>query len=190
MSKLTYEEILDKLIQKLPPKRFRHTLGVAYTATSLAMVYGVDVKKAEIAGLLHDCAKGCSFEEMLSFAKEHNMVLSDLEAASPNLLHAKVGGEMAKMLYGVEDDEIVDAILYHTTGRPGMSLMEKIVYIADYIEPLRDKQKRLNEIRKMAFVDIDKALLYILEDTMEYLKSTNTPIDTLTEKTYLYYKEN
>lgn len=187
---LSVEEIIDKLSHELPSKRYKHTLGVAYTATSLAMVHGCDMKKAEVAGLLHDCAKALSLDQMLEIAKEYNLILRDTEKVSPNLLHGKVGACLAKNMYGIEEEEILSAICFHTTGKPNMTLLEKIVYIADYIEPSRDKQKHLNEIRKMAFVDLDKALFMILDDTVSYLRTTDYVIDSLSEETYLFYKEN
>lgn len=170
-------------------KRFEHTLGVAYTAVALAMKYGVSLKDAELAGLLHDCAKCLSHEEKIAICKDNNIEMTDVEKRNPFLLHAKVGFFLAKTTYKVEDEDILNAILYHTTGRPEMSLLEKIVFIADYIEPGRDQAPNLTEIRKLAFEDIDKALLWILDDTLNYLKSGGGEIDPMTQTTYDYYKK-
>ena len=168
-------------------KRYEHTLGVAYTAAALAMRYGADVQSAWLAGLLHDCAKCLSDEKRLSICKKHHISMSDVEKRNPFLLHAKVGSFLAMDKYKVTDPDIINAILNHTTGRPGMSLLEKIVFIADYIEPGRKQAPNLEEVRKLAFIDLDKALVMILADTIEYVKSTGGEFDPMTEQTYEYY---
>lgn len=168
-------------------KRYEHTLGVAYTAAALAMRYGADVQSARLAGLLHDCAKCLSDEKRLSICKKHHISMSDVEKRNPFLLHAKVGSFLAMDKYKVTDPDIINAILNHTTGRPGMSLLEKIVFIADYIEPGRKQAPNLEKVRKLAFIDLDKALVMILADTIEYVKSTGGEFDPMTEQTYEYY---
>lgn len=168
-------------------KRYEHTLGVAYTATALAMRYEASLKNAELAGLLHDCAKCMSDEKKLTFCEKHNISVNDIERRCPSLLHAKVGSFLAMEEYHMEDTDIINAILNHTTGRPGMSLLEKIVFVADYIEPNRKQAPNLKEIRKLAFVDLDQALLKILSDTLVYLEETGSPFDPMTRKTYDYY---
>lgn len=168
-------------------KRYEHTLGVAYTAAALAMRYEAPILEAQIAGLLHDCAKCLSDEKKISICEKHNISMNDIERKNPFLLHAKVGSFLAMEEYHVADFDIINAILNHTTGRPGMSLLEKILFIADYIEPSRKQAPNLKEIRKLAFQDLDEALLYVLRDTLEYLKSTGTDFDPMTQKTYDYY---
>ena len=181
------DEILDYLKQKLSKKRFHHTLGVAYTATALAMCYGADLRSAEIAGLLHDVAKPLNAEEELDFCKKHKLKISEFEKKNPFLLHGKIGSLIAKNKFGIEDEDILNAICHHTTGRPEMSLLEKIIYIADYIEPSRTVQPNLETIRKMAYEDIDGALILILKDTLEYLDKKGGAIDPMTKITYDYY---
>ncbi len=181
--KMTRKLLKDKLTNS----RYEHTLGVEYTAAALAMCYGADVFKAEMAGLLHDCAKCYSEDYMLEFCKTNNIPISEAEYKSTYLLHAKIGAYLAREVYKIEDEDIISAIKYHTTGRVNMSLLEKIVFVADYIEPRRDAAPNLTQIRKMAFSDIDKALLMILEDTLIYLKSQSNDIDPATEETYNYY---
>lgn len=170
-------------------KRYEHTLGVEFTAASLAMCHGADKEKAQLAGLLHDCAKKLSGEELIAVCQSHQLPISEVEYAQPQLLHAKAGSCFAKEKYGVADKDVLNAIYYHTTGRPEMSLLEKIVFIADYMEPGRNKAEHLDEIRKEAFQDIDTALLHILSDTLAYLKSEGGAIDAMTQETYDYYKE-
>lgn len=181
---------IRKAMQKTQDvQRYEHTLGVAYTAAALAMRYDSDIKKAQLAGLLHDCAKCLSDEKRLSICEKHNITMTEVEKRNPFLLHAKVGSFLAMEEYKVKDSDVIHAILNHTTGRPGMSLLEKIIFVADYIEPGRKHAPNLTEIRKMAFEDLDEALLKILEDTLEYLKSSGGDIDPMTEKTYNYYAQ-
>ncbi len=180
---------LRKKIEKVQDaKRFEHTLGVEYTAAALAMCHGASVEDARLAGLLHDCAKCFSDEKRLSVCEKKNIPITEIEGRNPFLLHAKVGAFLAKEKYGVENRDVLNAILYHTTGREGMSLLEKIIFVADYIEPGRKQAPNLPEIRRLAFQDLDKALLWILEDTLKYLKRSGGETDPMTELTWRYYK--
>ena len=193
-------DILKKLTKEMQkvqdPKRFTHTLGVEYTAAALAMRYGEDVERAQIAGLLHDCAKYLTGEKYIavpSIRRKGNGKFLELTGAktnNPYLLHARVGSYLAKKKYKIEDPEILSAILYHTTGRPGMTLLEQIIFTADYIEPGRKQAPNLTQIRHLAFTDLDAAVTKILEDTLEYLKSGDGEMDPMTEETYNYYKKN
>ncbi len=179
---------LTKAMEKeLDAKRFEHTLGVEYTAAAMAMRYGADVLSAQTAGLLHDCAKCLSDEKKISICEKNNITVSDVERSNPGLLHAKVGGFLAMSEYGIEDNSVINAIINHTTGRPGMDLLEKIIFIADYIEPGRRTAPHLGEIRYVAFVDLNQALLWILEDTLNYLSEGSQEIDPMTEQTYNHY---
>lgn len=184
------KKIKKTLEKDLDSKRYEHTLGVAYISAALAMRYGADLKSAQIAGLLHDCAKCLSDHKRLSICEKHNISITDIEKRNPFLLHAKVGAFLAAEDYKIADPDIIQAILNHTTGRPEMSLLEKIVFVADYIEPGRKHAPNLNMLRKMAFEDLDQALLQILEDTLEYLRNGGGEIDTMTENTYEYYKQH
>lgn len=181
-------KIMKKMEKTLDPKRYEHTLGVAYTASSLAMCHGVDFEKAIIAGLLHDCAKCMSNEKKLEICNRHHIEISEIERKNLSLLHTKVGSYIARKQFRIVDRDILNAILYHTTGRPGMSQLEKIIYIADYIEPGRKHAPNLHQVRKLAFQDLDEALLKILEDTLEYLDGIGGTIDPMTKKTYDYYE--
>ena len=188
MKTLDMHKIRKQLVKALDSKRYEHTQGVAYTSAALAMRYGEDVKKAELAGLLHDCAKCLENDKKIQICKKHNIEISEAEQNNPFLLHAKVGGYLAKTKYKVDDEEIIDAVIYHTTGRPGMSLLEKIVYIADYIEPGRENVPNLEDVRKLCFKDLDDALLQILEDILVHLKASKKEIDPMTQMTYEFYK--
>ena len=192
MSKEVMEraEIVKKLESKLKPGRFVHSIGVEYTAANLAFLYGADVERARLAGLLHDCAKYIPTDEKLKRAKKYGIKISKCEKANPDLLHGKIGAYLAREKYGVEDEEILSAISYHTTGRPGMTLLEKIIFVADYIEPNRRIIRELPEIRREAYTDLDKCVIHILKNTIEYLETLNAAIDDLTKETYDYYVAN
>lgn len=173
-------EIRKSLKKKLDPLRYEHTLGVTYTCQALAMRYEYDLKKAELAGLLHDCAKRFDRETMLLKCQKREIPINDGELRDPFLLHAKLGAWYAQNKYGIEDEEILNAIACHTTGKANMTLLDKILYVADYIEPDRYKVRELPEMRKMAFLDLDQACLSIMESVLKYLESTNSPIDAAT----------
>lgn len=189
MQGMDIQKLQSKLKNALEPKRYEHTLGVAYTAASLAFAYGEDSKKALVAGLLHDSAKCLSHQKRLAICKKNNIEVTKVEMENPVLLHAKVGAFFAKDKYGVEDEEIFNAVLYHTTGRPNMGMIEKFVYVADYIEPSRKKAPRLKEIRQMAFSDLDRAIYMILKNSLMYLEQGELKIDPKTRETYEFYKD-
>lgn len=178
-----------KLKKYLDKNRFLHTQGVMYTCASLAMVYDMDIEKAQVAGLLHDCAKCIPNDKKISLCKKNHIPISDFEMENPFLLHAKLGAYLASKKYHVTDELILSAITYHTTGRPMMRPLEKIVFIADYIEPHRNKAPHLSEVRKMAFKDLDECVYMILRDTLQYLRSNPKDIDTTTEDAFTYYKQ-
>ena len=181
------ERVLEEI---LPDKRMRHTRGVCYTAASLAMAHGENVRKAALAGLLHDCAKYMEADELLSYCQEQKIPVSGDELISPKLLHAKVGASIANMRFGIEDEDILRAITYHTTGRPHMTLLEKIVYTADAIEPHRTKMTGLPVYRHLAFTDLDQCVYRIMADTLEYLHLQQKNIDKTTQEAYDFYKNN
>ena len=182
------EEMKEKVRNSQKESRFAHTLGVVETAIQLAKQYHVDERKAEIAALLHDCAKGFGGQEQLRLCQKYGLTITEAEERNPFLLHAKLGAYLAKADYGIDDEEILDAIRWHTTGRPEMTQLDKIIYIADYIEPNRNQAPNLDEIRRLARVSLDECLYTILKATLAYLRTKNDVIDPMTEQTYLYYK--
>lgn len=189
MQEIDICKLQKKMKKVLEEKRYLHTLGVAYTAANLAFIYGYDDKKAFVAGLLHDVAKCISHQKRLMICKKNHIEITPIEEENPVLLHAKVGAFFAKEKYGVCDEEILNAIRFHTTGRPEMTLLEKIIYVADFVEPHRKKLPRLAEIRKISFEDLDMAIYMILENSLNYLEKGNAKIDKKTEETYLFYKK-
>ncbi|MCM1134650.1 MAG: bis(5'-nucleosyl)-tetraphosphatase (symmetrical) YqeK [Clostridium sp.] len=187
MKSFNFEKAQKKIKKELDAKRYEHTLGVAYTAAALAMCHHEDIHKAMTAGLLHDCAKCMSNEKKLEICKKNHIKVTEIEKHNPFLLHAKVGSFLAKERYHVHDEDILRAVRSHTTGRPAMSKLEKIIYIADYIEPGRKHAPNLPQVRELAFRSLDDALVRILEDTLNYLQSIESPIDPQTQRTYDYY---
>lgn len=181
------KKIKKKLKNELDESRYEHTIGVMDTAACLAMRYGADLIQALVAGLLHDCAKCIPNDKKLKLCRKNGIEVTPFEEKAPFLLHAKLGAWMAEHEYHVSDPAILSAIACHTTGKPDMSLLDKIVFIADYIEPGRNKAPGLPEIRRLSFTDIDQALIRILSDTLDYLASSNDPIDPATQNVLDYY---
>lgn len=180
---------LQKQVKEvLTEDRFEHTLGVMYTAESLAMRYGTDMTQAAVAGLLHDCAKCIPNVQKIKMCRKNGIEITEMEEANPSLLHAKLGAYLAKSVYGVTDPEILSAISCHTTGKPDMSMLDMIIYMADYIEPNRDKAPNLKEIRKKSFENIEEALYQVLESTLKYLSDRPEMIDPTTKISYDFYK--
>lgn len=179
--------IRKKLKDKLKPSRYEHTLSVSYTCIALAMRYEYPIDRAELAGLLHDCAKQYDDPSILARCEKHGIPVSEEERKALPVLHAVYGAWMAKHKFDVTDHEILEAIACHTTGKPDMGLLDKILFIADYIEPRRDQAENLPEMRKLAFIDIDEALFQILKGMLAYLKQTGDYIAPMTQETYQYY---
>lgn len=176
------------LSKELDKKRFAHTMGVAYTALNLAMAHDEDLYNAYLAGLLHDNAKCIPAAQKLKLCQRYEIMPNEAEEQNADLLHAKLGAVLARDIYQVEDEDVLKAIQYHTTGRPGMSVLEKIIYIADYIEPNRKMLPNLPQIRRMAFSNLNDTMVLILQSTLTFLQEKDSIIDEMTQKTYEYYK--
>ncbi|EDS76401.1 bis(5'-nucleosyl)-tetraphosphatase (symmetrical) YqeK [Clostridium massiliodielmoense] len=185
------DSMVEYLKNNLKPKRFNHSIGVRDTAVKLAEIYGEDINKARISGLIHDCAKYVKGKKMIEIYKEHGNSVDEVEKNMPAILHGKVGCYVAKEVMGVEDKDILNAIAYHTTGRVNMSLLEKIIYIADYIEPLRDFPG-VDNLRDIAFnEDLDKALILSFNNTIKYVIEGNQLLhkDTIEARNYMLYNK-
>ena len=185
------EMLESELSSNLDRKRFIHTRSVAYTSAALAMKwYKYEIERVMIAGYMHDCAKCMSLEEQLSYAEEGMIYVSDYYIEHPKLMHAIVGPAVAQEKYGIFDREIHDAIRTHTTGAPDMSVMQKIIYVADYIEPTRELiVMHIENIREMAFTDLDQAVYMIADNVLNYLEKTGADIDPATKATRDFYKK-
>ncbi|MED0662605.1 bis(5'-nucleosyl)-tetraphosphatase (symmetrical) YqeK [Geobacillus thermodenitrificans] len=161
------EQALRIVKEQLTEHRYEHTLGVVETAVKLAERYGADVKKAELAAIFHDYAKFRPVEEMKQLILAQNMP-NDLLVYNSELWHAPVGAYLVQTEVGIDDPEVLDAIRYHTSGRAGMTLLEKIIYLADYIEPGR-RFPGVDDVRRLAEEDLNRALLQAVKNTIAFL---------------------
>ena len=159
---------MEYLKSILNDKRFKHSIGVMDMAVRLAQKHNVNVEDARLAGLLHDCAKNMTNEELINYCNQNNIEIDEVKRSSPGILHAEVGADISKKKFGM-NDEIVRSILYHTLAYQEMTNLDKILYIADLIEDGRELEG-LEPIREMAFIDLDKALVMSLEYCMDNVK--------------------
>ena len=182
-------KIKGDLLKRLNKHRYEHTIGVADTAIMMAEAFNVNPNKAYLAGILHDCAKYFDDLELLSICAENDVKVTQIEQKKPFLLHSKVGVIVAKQRYHITDQEVLDAVLWHTTGKANMTDLEKIIFAADYIEPSRKDLPRLDYLRDISTKDLDLLVKCILENIMEYLKETDEEIEDHTLEAFNYYKE-
>lgn len=181
-------EWLKMLFADLSVKRFSHTLAVADTARRLALIHGLDAVKAETAGLLHDCAKCLPLKDMQRIARENRLTEDESILASGALLHSVVGAHLARTKYGCEDEEVLGAILSHTTGRPGMSPMAMAVWLADTIEPTRAFYPLLDKVRMLAGLSLEKAMIASLEGTLEHVRKKGDAVHPATLDTLAWLR--
>lgn len=176
----------EKIIKDIGEKRYNHSVRVMETAIKLAEIYNTDIEKAKVAGILHDCAKIADETNLLKRTNDFDIILDNCMEYNHELIHGPLGAKIAKEEYGIKDEEILDAIYYHTTGRENMSILDKIIYIADYIEPKRNFPG-VEEVRSLAFEDIDKSLILAMEKTIIFLIEKNKLIhpDTIKARNYL-----
>lgn len=172
----TLQEIYDYVKGSIKDTRFIHTLGVISVAKKLAVLNGVSEEKVEMAALCHDIAKNIPKDEMLSLMRENNIDLSEDERNTPELWHSIIAPVVAKKAFNIEDEEVLNAMRWHTTGKEDMTKLEKIIYIADMIEPSRVFEG-VEEIREATLIDLDRGVLLGLTHTMEYLISKGNAID-------------
>ena len=164
--KLDQMDILLK--QSLKPGRYIHSVNTMKAAVSLAEHYGEDREAAAAAGLLHDCAKDLRDDETLEYCRLHGIQVNELERRQVFLMHGEVGAILAAEKYEVNDEIILNAIRYHTTGHPDMNTMDKIIFLADYIEPGRTHNE-VDNVRKLAYEDINKALIGAFDNIIRYV---------------------
>ncbi len=184
---MKYKKIYKAVKEKLSKKRWEHTKGVIQSAEELALRYGADVEKAMMAALLHDCCKEEPNEKLREILMAQCDAYSDAKFLDyPSLLHGPAGALYAKLEFGITDEEILEAIRVHTVGKARMSLLDKIVFLADYIEPNRDFPG-VEELRKEAKKDIDTAVLMAYDNTIEHLMTTDAPVyeGTMTGRNYM-----
>lgn len=183
------DHIKEKILEDIGEKRYNHSLRVAKTASNLARVFGVDENKAYLAGILHDCAK---YNEKRIINKL-GIDIKKYPVSSENdpVLHSFLGAELAKKVYNINDEDILSAISFHTTGKKNMTKLEKIVFIADAIEPNRDF-KGIEDIRRKSVVDLNDTMLMLLDSSIKFLISKKSIINPLSieARNYLIEEKN
>lgn len=178
-----HEQMTEQLKNSLDKKRFIHSIGVCETAVKLAKKYGADEEKAYIAGLLHDCAKGMKIPEQLEKCSEYGIELDRESLMCPPVIHAPIGAEIAKREYGIDDEEVLNAIRRHTVGGIGMTLLDKIIYTADMIEPSRDFEG-VERLREIAESDMETAFFESVKQSLIFNITENKLIHPNTLYSY------
>lgn len=176
----------SRLVHSIGYERYLHSVRVMKEAIKLATVFNCDIEKTTIAGLLHDCGKFEDKHELLKNAYDFGIIQRGVHISNFALIHGALGAEIATKEYEINDKDITNAIRYHTTGRPNMTLLEKIIYISDYIEPERSF-KGVDEIRKLSYENLDVALLKAMDNTIKYIIDKGLYIhpDTFNARNYL-----
>jgi predicted HD superfamily hydrolase involved in NAD metabolism len=174
------EKRFEQLKRMLSEKRYHHSIRVMDTCEELAVLYYADIEKCKLAGLLHDCAREIPKDDLLEIASKKGLKLGSVELCVPDLIHSHISAVLARDLFGVDDLEVLSAIRCHTTGKEEMTLVDKILFVSDFIEPER-KFSGVDEIRKMAYNDIDDALYMVLKSIIMYVveKDNRLHPDTL-----------
>jgi predicted HD superfamily hydrolase involved in NAD metabolism len=180
------DKILKRLKETLDPDRFEHSLRVEKIALKLAARYRVNKQQASLAALLHDCARRYDRRGLLREAKRLGIKVRPLDRTEPKLLHGELGVRLAQREFGVKARPVLDAIRWHTTGKPGMSKLAKIIYLADHVEEGRD-HAAAGRLRKLAFRELDRAIAESASAQLEYLLRRGAPIDPATLETMNSY---
>ena len=181
-----YEVEIKKVLK---PERYWHSISVALTAVNLSNIYNVDKDEALVSGLLHDYAKNYTYEEQLILCEKYGLNLTEEDKKATGCIHGFLSAKIAKEKFNVNHN-IYNAIYYHTCGKPNMTNLEKLIYISDFIEPLRKFRDKIDDVRNLVLNnEIDKAIPLACEMTMKYLKNNNQYMHINTIKTYEYYKD-
>ena len=182
------DSIISYIEKNLSEKRKIHTYAVRDTAVRLAEHYGADLEKTELAALCHDMYRGMKDKVLNMYVRE--LGLPERYMDNPNLAHGKIAAIMIQREYNITDEDIINAVSFHTTGRADMSMLEKIIYLADTIEPNRE-YPGVDEVRKLAFEDLDKALLKSMQNTIDYIEQRGFYLDmeTIEARDFLLGKD-
>lgn len=184
-------QITEYLKANLNSQRFQHSIRVMDTAVSLAKRYKVDEEKAKLAGLTHDCAKNLKSLEINDLLEKNGYNIDMMFKKSSNVMHGLAGSIIAKDIMGISDEDVLNAIAYHTTGRTNMTVLEKIIYIADYIEPMRNFNG-VATLRTLAYENLDEALLLSFNNTIKYVIDKGELIhkDTIEARNFILFTKN
>lgn len=185
------ERIIEYLSKNLKKKRYDHSLSVRDTAVKMAQVFGADINKARICGLVHDCAKNMSDEEICSLVIKRGQKIDKVSMKSPQLMHGMAGAIIAEEIMGINDNEILNAVIYHTTGKENMTLLDKIIYIADYVEPLRNFPG-VEDLREYAYKNLNTALLKCFDSTIKFVveKGQLLHMNTIIGRNYIISEDS
>ncbi len=183
------EDIKKWLKEHLTEEKYLHSIGAMECAGKLAEKFNLDKEKAEIAGLLHDCAKNFSKKDMFKFVEEHKIEVLPKELEHLKTLHAPLSAYTAQNEFGVTDEEILAAIRYHTIGRKEMSDFEKVIFIADKIEPNTREPEKQEEVMSVLYSDngLNRAMALLFQATINYLRSQNKEVDEQTIEICKYF---
>ena len=184
---MNIHQMEEKLKNVLSQKRFDHSIGVMEVAMKMAEHFGCDVEKARLAGLLHDCAKEIDKDDAVRLCDELGIELDDEKRVQKGLIHADLGAEIMKREYGVSDKEIYNAVKYHTMGRADMTGLDKILYLADFIEPTRREFEGLEKLRSLCFSDLDEAMLFAINLSISFVTGKGKTLHEQTIKTKAYF---
>ena len=188
---MEYKEIENDVKSVLSEYRFTHSLGVAKKAIELAKIYGVQEEIAKKVGIAHDIAKEMTDEEMIEYAKVNNIRIDEIETVKPSLLHGKIGADIAAKKFGFTQD-MINAIKWHTTGRENMSMLEKIIYVADKTEENRKGTRfNLEKSRELSTQNIDETLIFLMNEFITYNVKNEWLIhpETIKARNYLLLNE-
>jgi len=186
---MTLEAITEKLRSQLKESRFVHSLNVAQTAKTLALRFGANADKAYLAGLVHDCAKCYSEEELICKMKQYGLDDECDFTTATQLLHSFVGAYELKEKFGIDDEEVFDAVYYHTIGKEAMPMLTAIVYLADAIEPARD-YPGVDEIRSAARISLEKAIYMYTEGSIAFVNARGWFLHPNSLKVRDYYRQS
>ncbi|HYF82606.1 MAG TPA: bis(5'-nucleosyl)-tetraphosphatase (symmetrical) YqeK [Clostridia bacterium] len=180
------DTIMHWLKNNISSKRYSHSINVSSTAAKLAEFYDCDVQKTSIAGLVHDCARELDMEELLNCLAAEDIAADSLTLSVKELLHGPAAVHICRKVFCIEDEEILSAVRYHTTGKENMSLLEKIIYLSDFIEPSRSFDG-VEKLRELAFGKLDEALLLAFNSSIQYIMSKNglIHVDTILSRNHI-----
>lgn len=187
LNKLDYKNIEEKLKEMLPERRLKHSINVSQCAIKLSEIYDCDVEKAKLSGLIHDCAKYFSDEQIEDSIRKYNIALDSLEENNIALSHSVIGSYIIQDVFNIQDEDIINAVKYHTTGREDMTILEKIIYMADLIEDDR-KFPLVDELRELTYSGrLNEALLLSFNNTIKYVIERNQLIHprTVSARNYI-----